>query len=135
MDSDTNDESNNSGGTSVLKVAGLATLQPVPRTCVLGKFSRESQNNPVRKEPYARATVQLCHATREVVGTDFEPFAKLSSSFRDLSPAVVLHHASPCLYFFKHMFFGRSRYLVLIVKEIVAYLVQSKAPISFPEDR
>ena len=52
----------------------------------------------------ACATVQLCHATREVVGTDFEPFANLSPPFRELSPAVFLHHASPCLYMFKHGF-------------------------------
>ena len=48
----------------VLRVAGLATLQQA----FLGKCGRESQNNPVKKKPHARATV---HAAREVVGTDF----------------------------------------------------------------
>ena len=92
MDSDTEDESNSTGSSFVLGIAGFATLQPF-----LGKRGRESQNNPVKKKPYVCATVQLCHATREVVGTGFEPFANLSPPFRELSPAVFLHHASPCL--------------------------------------
>ena len=72
MDSDTEDESNSStGSSSVLRVAGLATLQQVPARVFLGKRGRESQNNPVKKNADACATVQLCHATREVVGTDF----------------------------------------------------------------
>ena len=69
MDSDTEDESNSTG--SSRRVAGLATLQQVPASVFLGKFGRENQNNPIKKKPYACATVQLCHATREVVGTDF----------------------------------------------------------------
>ena len=48
----------------------LATLQQVPAHVFLRKCGRESQNNPVKKKPYVRATVQLGHATR-VVGTDF----------------------------------------------------------------
>ena len=71
MDSDTEDESNSTGSSSALRVAGLATLQQVPARVFLGKLGRESQNNPVKTKPYACATVQLCHATRENVGTDF----------------------------------------------------------------
>ena len=71
MDSDTDDESNSTGSSSVLRVAGLARLQQVPACVFFRKRGRESQNNPVKKKPYACATVQLCHATREVVGTDF----------------------------------------------------------------
>ena len=85
MDSDTEDESNSTGSSSVLRVAGLATLQQVPTRVFSGKLGREGQNNPVKKKPYACATVQLCHATREVVGTDEgtfrEPFAALSRAF------------------------------------------------------
>ena len=79
MDSDTEDESNSTGSSSVLRVAGLATLQQVPARVFSGKLGR------VKKKPYACATVQLCHATREVVGTDEgtfrEPFAALSRAF------------------------------------------------------
>ena len=96
MHSDTEDESNSTGSSSVLRAAGLATLQQVPARVFLGNLDRESQNSPVKKMPYVCATVQLCHATKEVVGT-FEPFANLSPPFRELSPAVFLHHASPCL--------------------------------------
>ena len=71
MDNDTQDESNSTGSSSVLRVAGLATLQQVPARVFLGKRDRESQNNPVKKKPHACATVQLCHVTREVVGTGF----------------------------------------------------------------
>ena len=72
MESDTDDDvSNRAGGTSVLRVAGLATLQQVPGRIFFEKFGCESQNNPVEKKPHARARVQLRHATREVVGTDF----------------------------------------------------------------
>ena len=70
MDSDTEDESNNTGSSSVLRVIGLATLQQVPARVFLGKRGRESQNNPVKKKPHACAMIQLCHATRVVVGTD-----------------------------------------------------------------
>ena len=96
MDSDTDDENNSTGGTFVLKVAGLATLHEMPAHILLEKLGRESQNNPVEKKPYACATVQLC--------LSLEPFANLSPPFRELSPAVFLHHASPCLYIFKHGF-------------------------------
>ena len=74
--------SSSTGDTSVLRVAALATLPQVPARIFLDTFGRESQNHPVKKKPYARATVQLCHATctREVVGTDYlsfrEPFAR-----------------------------------------------------------
>ena len=62
MDSDTEDESNiSTGSSSALRVAGLATLQQVPGRVFLGKLGRESQNNPVKKKPYACATVQLCY--------------------------------------------------------------------------
>ena len=88
MDSDTEDGSNSTGSSFVLRVAGLATLQQmwqVPARVFSGKLGRESQNNPVKKKPCACATVQLCHATREVVGTDEgtfrEPFAALSRAF------------------------------------------------------
>ena len=85
MDSDTEDESNSTGSSSVLRVAGFATLQQVPARVFSGKLGRKSQNNPVKKKPYACATVQLCHATREVVGTDEgtfrEPFAALPRAF------------------------------------------------------
>ena len=64
----TDDESSSTGSTSVLRVAGL---RQVPARVFSGKLGRESQNNPVTNKPYACATVQLCHATREVVGTDF----------------------------------------------------------------
>ena len=40
----------------------------------------------------------------KLLGLTFEPFANLSPPFRELSPAVFLHHASPCLYIFKHGF-------------------------------
>ena len=71
MDGNTDDDCTSTGGTSVLRVVGLAALQQVPARIFLERFGRESQNNPVKKWPYAHATVQLCHATREVVWTDF----------------------------------------------------------------
>ena len=58
IDGHTENESNNTGSSSVLRIAGLATLQQVPARVFLGKFGRESQNNPVKKKPYACATVQ-----------------------------------------------------------------------------
>ena len=70
MNSDPDDASNSTCSTSVLRVAGLATLQQVPARVFLEKLARESQNNPVKQKPYACATVQLCHTTREAVGTD-----------------------------------------------------------------
>ena len=42
MDSDTEDESNSTGSSSVLRVAGFATLQQVPARVFSG--NRESQN-------------------------------------------------------------------------------------------
>ena len=54
MDSDTEDESN-TGSSSVLRVAGLATLQQVPARVSLGKRGRESYNNIVKKKPYGPA--------------------------------------------------------------------------------
>ena len=97
MDSDTENESNTTGSSSVLRVAGLATLQQV--------LGRESQNNPVKKKPYACATVQLCHATREVVGTDEgtfrKPFAALSRAFAHSAFASCV----PVLIFFLNMGF------------------------------
>ena len=69
MDSDADDKSKSTGGTSVLRVAGLAILQQMPAR--LRKVWPKKPNNPVKKKPYARATVQLCHATNEVAGTDF----------------------------------------------------------------
>ena len=38
------------------------------------------------------------------LGLTVEPFANLSPPFRELSPAVFLHHASPCFYTFKSGF-------------------------------
>ena len=70
MGSDTEDESNSTGRSSVLRVAGRATFQQVPARVFLGKLRCESQNTPVKKKPYACATVQLCYATRGNVGTD-----------------------------------------------------------------
>ena len=57
MDIDADDESNSTGNTSVLRVAGLATLQQVPARVFLEKLGRESQKHPVKKKRYARATV------------------------------------------------------------------------------
>ena len=48
MDSDSHDESNSTGSTSVLRVAGLATLQQVPARVLLEKLGLESQDHPVR---------------------------------------------------------------------------------------
>ena len=59
MHSDTEDESNSTGSSFVLRVAGLATLQQVPARVFLGKRGRESQNKPVKKNPDACAPVQL----------------------------------------------------------------------------
>ena len=50
MDSDTEDESNSTGSSSVLRVAGLATLQQVPARVFLGKLGRGIQTNPVKKK-------------------------------------------------------------------------------------
>ena len=50
MDSDTEDESNSTASFSVLRVAGLATLQQVPARVFSGKLGRESLNNPVKKK-------------------------------------------------------------------------------------
>ena len=96
MDSDTEDESN-TGSSSVLRVAGLATLQQVPARVFLGKRGRESQNNPVKKKPYACERSSYATLQEKLLGLNFEPFANLSPPFRELSPAVFLHHASPCL--------------------------------------
>ena len=71
MDSDTDDKSNRTGSTCVRRVAGLATLQQVPARVFFGKLGRESPNNPVQKKPYACLMVQLCHATRDVVGNHY----------------------------------------------------------------
>ena len=46
MDRDTEDESSSTGSSSVLRFAGLATLQQVPASGFLGKLGRESKNNP-----------------------------------------------------------------------------------------
>ena len=70
MDSDTDDESISTGSTSVLRVAGLATLQQVPAHVFLEKLGRESRNNPVNKSRIMRNGPAMRHATR-VVGTDF----------------------------------------------------------------
>ena len=56
MDSDIDSESNSIGRTSVLRVAGRATLQQVPACVFLGKLGRQSQNNLVKKKPYACET-------------------------------------------------------------------------------
>ena len=48
MNSDPDDESNSTGSTSVLRVAGLATLQQVPARVFSEKLGRESRNNPVK---------------------------------------------------------------------------------------
>ena len=40
----------------------------------------------------------------KLLGLTFESFANLSPPFRELSPALFLHHASPCLSVFKHGF-------------------------------
>ena len=53
MDSDTDDENNSTGSTSVLRVAGLATLQQVHVRVLFDKLGRESQNNPAKKKTYA----------------------------------------------------------------------------------
>ena len=52
MDSDADDKSKSTGGTSVLRVAGLATLQQVPAR--LRKVWPRKPKNPVKKKPYAR---------------------------------------------------------------------------------
>ena len=89
MDNDTDDESNSTGGTSVFRVAGLATLQQVPARVVLGRLGRESQNNPVK--------INLMRAPRSIYATLQEPFADLSLPFPAFSPVVFLHHAYLCL--------------------------------------
>ena len=85
MDSDTNVCCNTTGSTFVLRAAGLATLHEMPARVSFQKLGRESRNNPAKTKRYECATVQLCHATREVVRIDFrtfrEPFAALSRAF------------------------------------------------------
>ena len=51
MDSDTDDENCSTGSTSILRVAGLATLPQVPAHVFSGMLGREIQNNPVKKKP------------------------------------------------------------------------------------
>ena len=97
MDSDTEDESNSTGSSSALRVAGLATLQQVPARVFLGKLGRESQNNPVKKAVCVRNCPAMPRYKRKWLGLTFEPFANLSPPFRELSPTVFLHHVSPCL--------------------------------------
>ena len=53
----------------------------------------------MRAQRSSYATLQ-----EKLLGLTLEPFANLSPPFRELSPAVFLHHASPCLYIFKHGF-------------------------------
>ena len=70
MDSDTDDEQQYcTGSTSV--PSWTCHIAASARACLFGKLGRESQNNTVKKKLYACATVQQCHAAREVAGTDF----------------------------------------------------------------
>ena len=108
-DSDAEDESNSTGGTSVLRVAGLARLQQVPAR--LRKVWPPKPNNPVKKKPYARATVQRCHATK-LLGLTFEPFANLSPALSRAFARSVFASCVPVLLYFQPWVFGRSPYRV-----------------------
>ena len=111
MDSDTDDASDSTGSTSALRVAEIATLQQVqvPARVFLRKarpwkaktiLSRKSR---MRAQRPSYATLQL-----KLLGSTFEPFAKLSPPFREFSPAVFLHHASPWLCTIRHGFLDDS---------------------------
>ena len=100
MDNDTDDESNSTCSTSVLRVAGLATLQQVPARVLLEKLGRESQNDPVEKNRMHAERSSCATLQEKWLGLTFEPFVNLSPPFRKLSSAVFLHHASPCFQFF-----------------------------------
>ena len=104
MDSDTDDESNSARSTSVLRVAGLAALQQMLACVFLGKLAVKaktilSRKNRMRAQRSSYATLQ-----EQLLGLFFEPFANLSPLFRELLPAVFLHHASPCLHIVEHGF-------------------------------
>ena len=58
-----------------------------------------SRKSRMRAQRSSYATLQ-----EKLLGLTVEPFANLSPPFRELSPAVFLHHASPCLHIFKHGF-------------------------------
>ena len=100
MDSDTNDGSNSTGSTSVLRVAGLATLQQAPARVFLEKLDRESQSNPVKNKKSRMRAQRSSYATHQekLLGLTFEPFANHSPPFRELSPAAFVQRASPCLH-------------------------------------
>ena len=70
MDNDTADESSSTGSTSVLRVAGLATLQQVPARVSFQQLGRESQRSCQEKAVGMRDGPAM-PTTREVVGTDF----------------------------------------------------------------
>ena len=100
MDTDTDDESNGTGGTSVRRVAALATLQQVPagiffKGLAVTAKALLSINGRMRAQRSSYVTLQ-----EKLLGLTFEPFANLLPPFRELSPAVFLNHASPCLYIF-----------------------------------
>ena len=68
------------------------------------KLGREGQVIPSRKSRLRAQQSSYAKLQEKLQGLTFEPFADLSPPFRELSPAVFLHHASPCLYIFKHGF-------------------------------
>ena len=70
MDNDTEDESNNIGSSSILRVAGFAHYNKYPRT-----FSQENLAVKIkiilsRKKSFARATIELYYAPRENIEID-----------------------------------------------------------------
>ena len=98
MDSGPDDESNSTGSTFVLRVAGLATLQQVPAR--LSQKSSDAKAKTILSSKSLMRAQRSSYATpqEKLLGLSLEPFANLSPPFRELSPTVFLHHASPCLY-------------------------------------
>ena len=72
----------------------------------------------------------------KLLGLTFEPFANLSPPFRELSPAVFLHHASPCLYMFKHGFLDDPHIMYTVhLPQRTALELNARLPRRFSENR